>query len=157
MPLSMTIRIGLPRFCRSLSNTRTTRSAATRCRPRSPASPRIRILNRQRAYLAAGGQCILMEIHGPCLVLPHGRCQQHSRLGADPPSPLASAYHQLLFRVDLGDPFAVHRPAFPLQQNMQPPISPATSIFGQLAHANAQTIVGFGKARLPPTVPQHSP
>jgi hypothetical protein len=79
------------------------------------------------------------KVHRPGLVLAHRRGQQHSSLSADPPSPLASVHDQLLFHVDPVHLLAVHHPAFPPQQNMQPPISPAASIFGQLPQSERRS------------------
>jgi hypothetical protein len=81
------------------------------------------------------------KVHRPSLVGPSRCSQQYPRLSADPPSPLASAHLQLLFHPM--DPFAVHRPAFTLQQNVQPPIAPTAPVFGQIASSHAQPIVRF--------------
>src|ERR1700678_4766393 len=47
-------------------------------------------------------------------------------------------------------PLAVYGPAFPPQKNVQPPVSPAPPFFGQLPQAYPKSLIGFGKARLPP-------
>jgi transposase len=65
------------------------------------------------------------------LVILHRSSQQYPGLSADPPPALPLTHHQLLFHVDPVHSLAVHCPAFPPQQYMQPPVSPATSIFGQ--------------------------
>src|SRR5581483_3913582 len=116
---------------------------------------RVRILDRQRAELTPARQRIVQEIHRPCLVRPRGRRQQHPCLRTDPPPAPPSPHHQLLLHIDPVHPLDVHLPAFPFEQNVQPPVSPAPPLLSQFTQAHAQLLVDHCEPRWPRLIAHH--